>query len=178
MFVIVTGPDRAGKTTLVSKLQEQIYFNIIHKGVAPKTDTEANEVLWDILVFRLKNMDKSFLCDRLNYPDDLIYSPIVTGTNNSLMERDQAAIERVLKQIDPFFVYVTCDIDTLSQRWLELGEDPYVSWEQTVAIHALYEHFFANTEYPYIRIDTSIHDSYDTSDITRVAIENHYTKGV
>ena len=174
MIVIVTGPDRAGKTTLVNNLRNWVNFDVYYKGVAPKSHADADDALWELLMDKLQNSTQRFLCDRLPYPDDLIYSPIVVGSPNPFITQALPVVERVLRSMSPFFIHVTCPLPTLRQRWKDLGEDSYVTLEQNEAIWSDYHAFFKNTSFPHTRIDTYLYSPDECAYNAFKAISNHY----
>ncbi|MCA1806314.1 MAG: AAA family ATPase [Actinobacteria bacterium] len=157
MFVVVTGPDGAGKSTLIEELKDKFQFDVVHKGIPPKSIEEAEATLWEVLFDKIRT-DKNYLCDRLNYPDDMIYSPIITGQDSELIVDQEAGIVRVLKECKAYFIYVTAPIDVILERDSKRGGDPYVAREKHEAIVNAYEHMFAGFPLPYSKIDTSVYN--------------------
>lgn len=165
MFLVVTGPDGAGKSTLIQNLQENFKhpFDVVHKGVPPKSVEEAEAVLWEVMLERIRT-GKSFLCDRLNYPDDLIYSPIITGRNSDLIYDQEAGIVRMLKACKAYYIYVTAPLDVILERDAARGGDPYVQRRQHEAVHHAYEEMFEAFPLPFTRIDTSVYNEINAAE--------------
>lgn len=165
MFLVVTGPDGAGKSTLIQNLQENFKtsFDVVHKGVPPKDIYDAEATLWQVLFDRIRT-GRSYLCDRLNYPDDLIYSSIITGVNSDLIADQEAGIVRVLKECKAYFIYVTAPLDVILERDAARGGDPYVRRNAHEAIHREYEEMFEMFPLPFSRIDTSVYNEINAAE--------------
>lgn len=174
MLVIVTGPDRAGKTTLIDYLTKSINFDYFHKGLAPADKYEAEASLWSFLRTVINNPHKRYLCDRLNFPDDIIYRPVIENETSGIIHEKQHEITEVLCHMKAFFVYVTADLKTLTQRWNVLGDDSYVTLKQNEVIWAKYELFFATTKIPHVRIDTSLLTPQEANEVALNALKEKF----
>lgn len=161
MFLIVTGPDLAGKSTIVSSLNRSFRPDVLHKGVRPKDSEEAEATLWRVLFDHVRN-NKSYICDRLNYPDELIYASIFSkGEHQAQRLIDQeAGIVRMLKEMHAYTIYVTAPPEVILERLKKRG-DEHIDASMVHDIDAAYEKHFENYPLPYTRIDTSIYNEHN-----------------
>lgn len=153
MFVVFTGPDLAGKSTTIEKIWERFNPDVRYKGTRPKDSREAEDTLWRVLVDHIRT-GNSYICDRFNFPDEIIYARVFGPQPALRLEDQEAGIQRLMMEIGAFFVYMTADIDVLIQRYKDRG-DTHVNEDMIIKAHQNYEDFFHSTQLPYIRIDTT-----------------------
>lgn len=126
LSIIVEGPDRAGKTTLVNKLAEilgkdggsQHYVGkpyvgyrcvgIFHNGV----HEEPFSAYLDQLVTAIKNPGSHFIWDRF-WPSNLVYGPIAGG---KMLTAEQTSLIRNMS------LYINCFVVLCLPPWSEVKE--------------------------------------------------------
>lgn len=156
MLVIVTGPDKAGKTTLCTHLAKALNMNYI-KCVRPKN----HEQLVGTVFHLINNPPKeSTIIDRWYYPEDLIYEPIMSGNVSELVSY-QGVIEHSLKKLGVLYLYVYANEPTLRKRW-ELVGDEYLTPDRLPYLLKEYHNFYNGTSLSMIPIDTTDMTPEDT----------------
>lgn len=124
MFIILVGPDGAGKSTLAKQLAEQTGFEIIAMD-KPKTEEEKNDMCNNYCQMILHKNNVIF--DRFAYCEK-IYGPIFRG-GSALTNEDLYHIESLLAGKGAIIIHCTASVKTLWERCKERGEnyvtDPY-----------------------------------------------------
>lgn len=159
MFVIVIGPDNAGKSTIIRGIQQTpLKFDTYFKGLAPENPHAAAEAFWKVVKVHLQT-GNSYLCDRLYYPDDIIYREVVEPGFKDISTAvydQEAGMMAMLKEIDAFFVLVTASPDTLVARGVDNRR--YVDAEQLREVKRRYDDLFMSYPLPFTVIDTDVYN--------------------
>lgn len=122
-IIILTGPDKAGKSTLCANLIKVHPELTYIKGVRPTSYEETMERVTKLLE-TIKNSSNPFIFDRFHYPDELIYSDFNRDNPLPSNVRDWYlnTVVPELKSIGTSFVYCYADVDVLVKRFLASGE--------------------------------------------------------
>jgi len=176
MIVIVAGPDRSGKTTLVRILGE--IFGVTPRKaccIADDGETiaavatylrEETELYKPLYSGPHKPLQPPILWDRWWYPDDVIYRAVAEGRESILLPYAQV-IEQQLKRLQTVVLHVTASQETLEARYKQLGEDDYLPKSKLPALLEAYERFFLDTKLPAYRICTDDSVSSKLTTVTR-----------
>ena len=169
MRLILIGPDKAGKSTLARNLHEIFGGALIHAKRIPSQPTlvayvkstmkminEGVDFPIDPKGTEYVNPSHPIIFDRFNYPDDLIYEPIVEGRPSPLSDITNE-IENNLIANKFIFVYVTANWDCILQRYRDEG-DHYVDEEQLIKTYNEYQGFEQRTAVPLVGVNTSYAD--------------------
>lgn len=149
--IIVMGCDKTGKSTLINNLLSvpdiKTRFSV-YKGNKMSSTKAAFDASMEVLN---EHHNRSLLCDRFHFPDDMVYHPIF---NTAPFPDDitQNYMERVLpilyKQRNTLIVYCYGNEDEVAERFKQEGEDlvsvdnirdimnNYIDW-----LKLLYEYF-------------------------------------
>ena len=130
--VILIGCDGVGKTTLAELISKEFDYKYI-KASAKDSDNKieyANKVLDSIT-------DNKVLFDRFYFPDDLIYSKLIAGTENDLVFDDWIPVIKRLNQMGFVIVYLTQDFELIKKRFIERG-DEFITVDQLELINSMY----------------------------------------
>ena len=160
MWIIVTGPDKSGKSTLCKALSYHL-LTPIRKCTHDIQFRDLPDIIKDH--FEASQGHPYVLWDRWHYPEDIIYGPIVESRPSPLMFVMQD-IEDGLMHADGVFVYVTAEPETISERYQESGDD-YLSLEQLHEVSKWYSVFMKTTRIPVITINSSWCKPEDMVDI-------------
>lgn len=142
MFIIISGCDRVGKTTLCNELVKRLDAKYIHFS-APRS----KELAFHEYIDFIKNADinQIYIIDRF-YECEKIYAPIYRNyTQNNCRFLDN--LVRLSHKV--LFVYVTADINIIEQRILREGDD-YISIQDVHNIIKNYEVYMNEIQLPYI----------------------------
>lgn len=156
-ILALVGPDHSGKSTIVEGLRQEDWWKPdkvkFYKGTHVPEEQVATtllDVLADVDPFTLT------ICDRLHYPDDIIYAPIVTGRVSPLAKYGNL-MRALLHYSSTLFLHVTADHTVLQARHEELG-DEYINGTQLRKVKDTYDGFFnGNNCFPVesITVDTT-----------------------
>lgn len=147
MWVIVTGVDGAGKTTLCSILKDRLQMSTRKRTVADSRNP-IDTVFKDLD----SNID-NILWDRWNYPEDIIYNAVVENKGSDLIYR-LSDIEAKLNKKGVLFVIVYAKVETLLERVNNRG-DHYVTGKHLPALAREYVRFYNSTTVPTILVDST-----------------------
>lgn len=101
MFVIVEGPDNAGKTTLVNQLSKDLKLLVINNRKLPQTVAESHAYL-DLVLPLTKHFPVIF--DRWQTISEPIYGPICRS--NHLFSLSQIEFQfDVIRPLSPLIIY-------------------------------------------------------------------------
>jgi len=167
LIVVFVGPDKAGKSTTINILKERFDCPILKAVKMPE-----NEALSTIDDFIQRSTKHSLvLWDRCNYPDDLVYSPVIEGAPSTL-EKYRYDIEAKFRKLELLMVYVKAAYDCLYKRYHKDGGDDYVrKVELLKEVIDRYEEFFRQTTIPYVVVDTTYMSEWDAADTVARMIE-------
>lgn len=160
MIIIMGGPDKAGKTTLVKHLKE--YFSAIEcKGTVlePETLSAITESYIDMFE---RNTDTNFICDRFNLIDDRVYSPIIENRPAAYTKEEIEDFEKRLLKLKTIFISVTADYDTIVERYEKANGDPYTSLACIKDLQKQYNKIREETLLPSVEVDTTKRDVFYT----------------
>jgi NTP pyrophosphatase (non-canonical NTP hydrolase)/deoxyadenosine/deoxycytidine kinase len=147
--VIVVGPDGSGKTTFTTALSELAGLTRIKCDYRQENKPQ--------LARQLLTSRIDILYDRFYYPDEYIYSIVKQMPLDSEYLNDLLSVLDVLQTVNPVFIYVDADIDTLRERSAAWADD-YVSIADLLRIKEEYEKWLSKMQelnIPIIRLDTS-----------------------
>ena len=151
MKLIVTGPDCAGKSSLVNGLVSVFGFTLIK--IRRLDDKYMMNIAVDKWINRMRT--EHILFDRFYYPEDILYEPLFDSGQRSVLESRAEVLEKIFNELGVLFVYVTAQPEVLRARFRVRG-DEVRNEEQILKIADVYEDFFSKTKLNYIRIDSSV----------------------
>ena len=155
MFIIVEGPDGAGKTTLIEKLKHQLdqddhKCEVVHFGKIDNPDEYFDIYRKEI---RKHFPDETVIFDRSWY-SDRVYGPVMRNTIE--MSKDQAQ----LLDLDVFtygggmIIYCDAPLEVLWARCRERGETYIETPEQLDALKMMYQLIMKEATLPVVYYDT------------------------
>lgn len=168
-IVALIGPDGAGKSTIVSVLKEEKVNCDFYKGTHEKSGEIADVFVKAISTAR---PDRILLCDRLHYPDDIVYGRAVRKAP-SILEYVRSLCEFTLRSYDTVLVFVTANEVTLRKRLSKRG-DGYVDSSVLSAVLHEYHKFLATTTLPWYGINTTVLDSLAAAHQVKGIMYNHW----
>lgn len=162
MLIVVVGPNRAGKTTLIQKLRPILEMvtgeeHRLYKGLAP-TDLEAGmRETWKVLRWA---MNQNIIADRLPYPDDIVYRPIIEKQSVAILEEEGDVYNPFFKLVDTRIIYLTASLDVIKERYDDLGDHYHAKNIFIEEVAKRYEHVWLyKREYfrglPAVKIDAT-----------------------
>jgi deoxyadenosine/deoxycytidine kinase len=156
--IILVGPDKAGKSTLVAKLRAAFPEMGYRKGLYIKDFAEMQKAV-ETEIIGLNNTIYPKIFDRFHYPDELIYGSL--NREQPLDEMKKSWFELyargALGNAGTLFIYCHADIETLKQRFIASGEtDIKVEWyEQMLKAYDAWFDTLNGTQFGWIRLDSS-----------------------
>jgi len=167
MFLIVSGVNCAGKTSLCHKLIDYFEGLKTQHFSNPKDMEDGRNQYFSFL----DNMDKNsdYLLDRF-HEGEWIYAPIYRGyTAEYLLE-----LENKMYGLDyiPFFIYVHAAPSDVRRRIARRGED-FMRPEHLGIEKENFEKFMHIQHLPYVRINTSKFNNQQTLERTLAAIDKY-----
>lgn len=169
MIVVLIGPDKSGKSTLAQKLQDHYGWGI-YKGtpIADKT-----EMVRRVVQVVKDHLGSNLICDRLQYPEDLIYSPIIEK-EPSVFEPIRDKMEAALTLADTLVVLVSAEPNTLKKRYEEDGDGTkrdYICINNLEDIFYGYQAFVDETNLDLIVANTAGSTSQEAFDFVKKHID-------
>ncbi len=155
-MIIVTGPDKVGKTTLIQALTPRLQPDIIYKG-KPRSETDAL-MLCTALFGMVVTNNLMVLCDRFHFPDHAIYTHALgLDRPTKYFFKMGEQITKSLREQQTPLIFLDLHNEQLVERHLDVKDD-YVSCKQAVLVAALYREVYEvmrRAGYNVIRIDTT-----------------------
>ena len=152
MIIIFIGPDKSGKTTVASAVADR-YNTVPIKGSNMDDDRKYSELVNEVLK-SAEDKKKMIICDRLPYPEDLIYSSAVEQ-KTSRFRANRYDIEHRMNELGCLIVFVNANIETLQERYEVAGGDKYLDFELMPVVISGYWSFLISTSLPYVTINTT-----------------------
>lgn len=116
--IVLIGADGVGKTTICRDLENNGY-RYIKASVGDGTD----KIKCSLDALSSIGADEKIIFDRFYFPDDLIYSKLIKGTENQLTFEDWKVVNDKLKELGFVIVYATQDIDVIKARIRSRGDE-------------------------------------------------------
>ena len=114
--IVLVGCDGVGKTTIAKKLE-----SLGHKYVkCSHSDGDDKKALSLALLDKVKHCDK-IVFDRFYFPDDIIYSDVVSNVNTNA--DDWLEVYNRLVQDGYTIILLEDDFDNITHRFLSRGDD-------------------------------------------------------
>lgn len=164
MLIIVEGPDRAGKSTLITALRSRIEklhprgrVGLLHAG--PPKRHPLDEYEQPLFSYR-PDRDIHIICDRWHIGEQVY--PIVFNRKTNLTLPAQAHIEAFLRSRGAVLIYVYADPDTLHERFdagAQNGVHGMITWSQLLTSHHLFQVEARTSLLSRLEINTTV--SYD-----------------
>ena len=127
MFIIIEGPDGAGKTMLANKLRDQTGYMLLHRS-QPKTEEDKIKMMDEYL--QVLKSGKNCIMDRSWY-SEMVYGPVMRGV--SIISYPQMyTLEKQLAHAGGLIIHCTGSLQTLWKRCITRGED-YIVDKDTLA---------------------------------------------
>lgn len=118
MVIIIEGPDRVGKDTLIKSLKNRFYrencIELHYSGVKPYDGgMSVKDVSVEINknMFKILNTDFNFIVNR-SHIGEMVYSPKYRGYSGDYVFE----LEKNLKRTDVFLILLTDKAETLAKR--------------------------------------------------------------
>jgi thymidylate kinase len=175
LFVILDGPDCAGKTTLTAQLSDFFQVQVEKHIRIEDRNAMLGNIAHKLAYANPEKTGKGIILDRWQFPTDIIYERL----NNRQLSPFQYIMPLIAESMhrhNVLILHVTAHIDVLLARLRSRGDEE-IDTEQLSCVADLYDLFFATyTELPTQTIDTS----FDTPDeVFAMAVETivaHYSK--
>ena len=155
MFIIVEGPDGAGKSTLVYNLLKA-YPGSVHRHFGrPETDEDAYNY-WQVYAEAIDTADPGLVTifDRSWYTD-LVYGPVFRNRTEMSLMHVKMLEAMVYVKGGGHVIYCTAPIKTLWARCGKRGEDYVRSRQQLLDVSNGYADILTNVcTLPVVRFDT------------------------
>lgn len=153
MLVLVSGPDKTGKTTLVKGLVEE--YNAVHIKCSNEK-REIKEFMTEFLIDTFEcNKDTLFICDRFYPIDDPIYEPIVAGRESIFTYEDVVQYELQLNKIPTLLLLTNASTNVIKTRYDNMGGDEYLPLTEVPKIQDGYGRLARGTLLPTITINST-----------------------
>lgn len=137
MLIVLEGVDKAGKSTLASKLQEKSGWPIVHFG-RPGPDPAL-----EYISFLKQNQD--VICDRF-FIGELVYGPLLRG-KQSMSPLQITTIQRVCRTIGIVVVHVNPPYEIIEARMRRLG-DKMVTNSQNRKAYTMFQAVMSQIKMP------------------------------
>lgn len=151
-FVILTGSDGSGKSTIAERLSIATGYEKFHFG-PPKDYEDGKKMYYD---FIRNNVGKNVLTDRF-HEGERIYAPLYRGYTADYFRDLEMTLEA---HYNPLLVLVYAPFDVILDRISKRGED-FVKPEHIEYCYKAMIDEFNDSTLPKMIIDTSISNEYD-----------------
>ena len=155
MFIIIEGPDGAGKTTLAKQLlRSHPNSKYLHFGCPNEQEAL---YYWRVYAKALLQADstKVTILDRSWY-SDMVYGPIMRNRLEMVPETVDILEQLVIKNGGGLVIYCTADVNILWKRCQERGENYIKTIDRLRDIADKYEEVLSNyCMLPVIKYNTS-----------------------
>lgn len=152
MIVNFIGVDKTGKTTLIDEVASELEWPV-KRFKAPFTNEQIESNVWEVIDTHERD-ELDGLYERWNYPEDLIYGPVIEG-QDSVLKVWGPNIEIRLLEIGCLFVYTTASLQLIARRINLAGGDYYIKLKHVPILRKAYLSFLERTRIPYIEVDTT-----------------------
>ena len=156
-YIIVEGPDGAGKTTLVNHILAANPGAFLAHFGKPATDEEAFNY-WKVYLQYVKDHEKEavVILDRSWY-SDMVYGPVMRDREEMTRDNMELLEMAVIACGGGIILYCTGRPDVLWRRCKERGETFVRTSEQLRRLHDRYEEVMRFPKYlPVVRYDTTV----------------------
>lgn len=154
MFIIVEGPDGAGKTTLIEKLKQQFSScEVIHFGEIDDP-SKYFDIYMQTITEQYKNRIGITILDRCWY-SDRVYGPIMRNKEEMPKEKARKLDQAVVENGGGMVIYCDAPTHVLWTRCRERGETYITKPEQIIAIAELYREEMKESLLPVIYYNTA-----------------------
>lgn len=150
--IIVIGPDGSGKTTFTKALAERMGL--------PRIKCDYRQENKPQLAREFLSNQVDVIYDRFYYPDEYIYSKVKGIPLKEEYLEDLLSVLDVLKMVNPVFIYIHADFETLKQRSAAWADD-YVEIDDLIKIEDEYSKWLYKMKelhLPIINIDNTYID--------------------
>lgn len=140
-MIIVEGPDGAGKTTLISQLQERYGFE-----VAPRVVTKGAEAMVDLQLWVEENIEAGFqyrIFDRHRLISEFIYGPLLRKEQQpgfTDLTWSWIQLERLYTRVNPLVIYCLPRLEVVAENVFNSGDENKVVLEHIEAMYTAYVH--------------------------------------
>jgi len=113
-MIIFTGVDATGKSTISSRMQKHLNWDLIHFDKVHSLE-ESKHINYKFL----EEVNENILVDRY-YMEEIVYAPIYRGYSANYVADLE---EKLLEKFDVAIVYTTADTKVIEERFRTRGED-------------------------------------------------------
>lgn len=144
-MVIVEGPDGAGKTTLISRLQQDFLMPVAPRVVTKEANALVNLVDW--VEENLAGGLQQVIYDRHRLISEPIYGPVLRQTMEPGFDDMEwlYAKQREIRELEPFVIFCLPPPDQVYQNVMD-DEDNKVVQDHIKTIYWLYFHLASTWE--------------------------------
>lgn len=167
MFILLEGPDGAGKTTIAKELQARLNAIYIHNGPAPVGEAFKQ---WNAVV-DLARKGATVICDRLHWGDAVYAERFRPEVGRALNSAQFGYLESEINRCGGTIVHVTADLPTLVERY----DGEYIEIDDISAIMHSYARLDASTQtFSHLQINTTkVSTETAVEAIITMAKDNH-----
>lgn len=172
-FVIICGPDRAGKTTLINGLKEEFPNAVFYKGVRIQHRVDIRSYSRGFLD-QVAATKLDYICDRFHWPDAVVYDHVVEDGDVANYIQFEKEIGDQLRELNAIVIYVHANVDTLVGRYNKLGEDPYMPRNKLELLLETYSDVLAFSKIPVFDIPTNVITPEQALELAKLVIDKYY----
>lgn len=140
-MVIVEGPDGAGKSTLISQLQERYGLE-----VAPRVVTKGAEAMVDLQRWVEDNVDQGFqykIFDRHRLISEFIYGPLLRQQQQpgfTDLGWSWHFLDQLYTRVNPLVIYCLPPLEVVAENVYLSGDENKVVLDHIEAMYTAYVH--------------------------------------